>query len=71
MAAGENPKLKLLYLLDILRKKTDEFHAITMEEILESLEVRGIHAERKSIYTDIQTLNDFGLCRFTVGTGLG
>ena len=60
MAAGENPKLKLLYLLDILRKKTDEFHAITMEEILESLEVRGIHAERKSIYTDIQTLNDFG-----------
>ena len=32
----------------------------TMEEILESLEVRGIHAERKSIYTDIQTLNDFG-----------
>ena len=60
MAAGENPKLKLLYLYDILRKKTDEDHAITMEEILASLEMRGIHAERKSIYTDIQTLKDFG-----------
>lgn len=30
MAKGENQKLKLLYLLDILNKYTDDEHFITM-----------------------------------------
>lgn len=59
-AAGENQKLKLLYLYDILKEKTDEEHAITMSEIIRALSDRGVNAERKSIYTDIQALNLYG-----------
>ena len=59
-AAGENQKLKLLYLYDILKERTDEDHAITMGEIIKALEACGVNAERKSVYTDIQALNQYG-----------
>ena len=59
-AAGENQKLKLLYLYDILKERTDEDHAITMGEIIKALDAYGVKAERKSIYTDIQALNHYG-----------
>ncbi len=59
-AAGENQKLKLLYLYDILKERTDEYHAISMSEIIEALDACGVNAERKSIYTDIQALNVYG-----------
>ena len=59
-AAGENQKLKLLYLYDILKERTDEYHAISMSEIIEALDACGVSAERKSIYTDIQALNVYG-----------
>lgn len=59
--AGNNQKLKILYLMKILLEKTDEAHSITMTEILESLEAYGISAERKSIYNDIQNLCSYGL----------
>ena len=59
-AAGENQKLKLFYLYDILKERTDEEHAITMSEILKALDAYGVRAERKSIYTDIQALKLYG-----------
>ena len=61
MAKGTNQKLKILYLMRILLEKTDETHSMTMPEILEALESYGIHAERKSIYSDIESLRLFGL----------
>lgn len=61
MAGQANQKLKLLYLRKILLEHTDEDHFLTMEEILSLLEKEGIHAERKSIYGDIQTLQEFGM----------
>ena len=45
----------------ILLERTDETHSMTMPEILEALESYGIHAERKSIYSDIESLRVFGL----------
>ncbi|MCR4604648.1 MAG: WYL domain-containing protein [Eubacterium sp.] len=60
MAGGDVQKLKLLYLYDILKEKTDDDHAIGMSEIISSLEAYGVHAERKAIYNDIQTLNLYG-----------
>jgi len=45
-------KLKLLYVLDIL-KKTDEQHPITTNQIVSKLENYGIEAERKSVLRDI------------------
>lgn len=61
MAKSENQKLKLLYLAELFRLKTDEEHAITMSEIIMYLERENIKAERKSIYDDIELLRNFGL----------
>lgn len=61
MAKSSGQKLKLLYLMDILKKHTDKDTFITMEQILALLEKHNISAERKSIYEDINALKDFGL----------
>ena len=59
MPKNENQKLKLYYLYKILLEKTDDTHYITMPQILEELAAKGIIAERRSIYRDIDILNDF------------
>ena len=56
---AENSKLKLLYILDIM-KKTDEFHPINSTQIAAKLERYGIQAERKSIGRDLACLEDAG-----------
>lgn len=61
MARGANQKLKLLYLMKILLERTDEQHSMTMPEIIDALGNYDISAERKSVYGDIQSLQDFGL----------
>ena len=59
--AGTNQKKKLLCLLQILRQRTDENHLMSAAELSKALEEYGISAERKSIYSDIETLTDFGI----------
>lgn len=61
MAHISEKKRKLLYLLQILLEKTDSQHALTLPELLQELEQRGISAERKSIYDDIETLRSMGV----------
>lgn len=61
MAKGANQKLKLLYLMKLFLERTDETHSITMPEIISYLESCDISAERKSIYSDIEALRDYGL----------
>ena len=61
MPRSENQKLKLLYLKQFFEEKTDEDHPATMPEILAYLHARGVEAERKSIYTDLDALSDFGM----------
>lgn len=53
-------KIKLLYILDIL-KETDEKNPITTNKILEKLKCFSIEAERKSILRDIEILKDYGI----------
>lgn len=60
MAGSSFQKQKLLHVADILQKRTDEQHPMTADEIVSELENRGISAERKSVYSDIQELCDFG-----------
>lgn len=60
MARSENQKQKLLALLEILKKNTDDEHGITMAQIISELDIKGIKAERKAIYTDINVLKDYG-----------
>ncbi len=60
MAKSEGQKLKILYILKLLAERTDENHAISTPEIIEALEKEGVRVERKTIYADIQALQDFG-----------
>lgn len=69
MAGYGNQKLKLLYLLDILKEETDENHVITIQEIIERLGSLGISAERKALYSDIQALCDYGCAIEKSGRG--
>jgi len=61
MPGNGSQKLKLAYLMQILSQCTDETHSISMKEILSALEDYGITAERKSIYSDIETLRLYGM----------
>lgn len=54
-------KLKIVYIMDYLLKNSDEQHPVTVAALIEELESRGISAERKSIYDDIECLRDYGL----------
>ncbi len=60
MGKSSIQKVKLLYLLDIMMKYTDEEHPKTVYELIELLAQCGIPAERKSIYDDIERLVDYG-----------
>jgi len=61
MAKSENQKLKILYLYEMLLKDTDEDNGLTINDIIERLNKLDIQAERKSLYRDIEALNEFGL----------
>ncbi len=53
-------KLKILYIIDILKKYSDEEHPITATDICDHLLSFGITAERKAIYNDIENLIFYG-----------
>ncbi len=60
MPKQEGQKTKLLPLLHIFEQKTDENHLLNVPQLVELLEQQGILAERKSIYSDIDTLCALG-----------
>ena len=60
MARQANQKLKMLYLLEILRRETDEEHPLTLRQIQDLLEQKGVTAERKSLYDDMEQLRQMG-----------
>lgn len=61
MPKSPNQKLKLLYLMEILLQQTDERHPMTVPEMIAQLAQRGVSAERKSIYGDLEALRTFGI----------
>ena len=61
MPKGAGQKLKLYYLSQIMIRKTDDDHALTMPQIIELLSEQGISADRKSIYDDFDALREIGL----------
>jgi predicted DNA-binding transcriptional regulator YafY len=54
-------KLKTLYLLNILLEETDENNPLTTKDLIQKLKFYGIDSERKSIYSDIECLKDYGV----------
>lgn len=72
MSRNRNQRQKLLYLQKYFYEHTDENHGVTINEIIDYLEKNDISAERKSLYNDIKTLQDFGMdiakCKSTTVT---
>ena len=70
MPRSSRQKQKLLYLQKIMLEKTDENHALTVNEIKDLLAAYGIRTERKALYDDLQILEAFGLdvCRTRTST---
>ncbi len=64
MAKSENQKLKMLYILHYLQENSDDDHPVKTADLIAYLKQRGISAERKSIYSDIQELRHFALPSF-------
>lgn len=60
MAKSEKQKLKLLYLLKILWEESQQQHPLPMAKLIERLAAYEISAERKSLYSDIEYLTEFG-----------
>jgi predicted DNA-binding transcriptional regulator YafY len=61
---SENQRLKLLYLRDYLLENTDENNSVTIKQITNSLKDRfnqKIAVERKTVYTDFDMLEDYGM----------
>ena len=58
---GEHQKLKMLILAQLFLSKTDDEHGLTMAEIIENLKMEGVNADRKTLYTDIEELREFGM----------
>ena len=61
MPKSANQKIKILYLVKFLLEQTDVEHSLTVPEMISQLQRQGISAERKSIYDDLETLQNFGL----------
>ena len=58
--AQPKTKEKTLFLLDVLRECTDEEHRMSVPELVNELSLRGVNAERKGIYRDIEALRQHG-----------
>lgn len=54
----ENQKLRIIYLIEILTKYTDEKHYLNATQIMGKLKEYGIDAERKTVYADINALEE-------------
>lgn len=60
MGRKSGQKIKLIKIIEVLSKYTDDEHILNATQICEYLEKDGIEAERKAIYNDIDVLIDYG-----------
>ena len=61
MPKSDNQKLKILYILDYLQKNSHEGHPVRASELISMLDRRyGISCDRKTVYSDIAALQEYG-----------
>ena len=53
-------KIKLLYLWELLKRESDEFHPLRTHALLELMEQEGISCDRRTLAKDIADLNHWG-----------
>ncbi len=61
MPKSDNQKLKILYILDYLQKNSHEDHPVRANELIAMLDKHNIRADRKTIYSDVAALMDYGV----------
>ena len=61
MPKSDNQKLAILYVLDYLERESDEKHPVTADTLIAMLDRHNISCERKTIYSHIAALQDYGV----------
>ena len=62
MPKSDNQKLKIFYILDYLQKNSHQEHPVRAAELLTMLEQQhNITCDRKTVYSDIAALQDYGV----------
>ena len=62
MPKSDNQKLKIFYILDYLKENSHQDHPVRTSELLSMLENRhNIICDRKTVYSDIAALQDYGV----------
>lgn len=70
--AVSSAKLRTLYIMKMLLEKTDEKYTMSSADINKVLREYGMSADRKTIYSDVETLREFGIdVLHTKGTNSG
>ena len=62
MPKSDNQKLKIFYILDYLEKNSHEDHPVRAAELIQMLDRQhNIRCDRKTVYSDIAALIDYGV----------
>ena len=62
MPKSDNQKLKIFYILDYLQQNSHQDHPVRAAELISMLENRhNISCDRKTVYSDIAALQDYGV----------
>ena len=62
MPKSDNQKLKILYILDYLQKNSHEFKPVRAAELISMLaRQHQISCDRKTVYSDIAALQEYGM----------
>ncbi len=62
MPKSDNQKLKIFYILDYLQKNSHENHPVRASDLITMLDhSHGISCDRKTVYSDIAALIDYGV----------
>ena len=62
MPKSDNQKLKILYILDYLQKNSHEGNPVRAAELIAMLDRQhNIQCDRKTVYSDVAALIDYGV----------
>ena len=61
MPKSLNQKQKILFIMDYLQKHSHKDHPVKTAELISMLKAHDIQSDRKTIYSDIEALQEYGL----------
>ena len=61
MPKSDNQKLKILYILDYLERYSHKDHYVNASELTNMLKNLGISCDRKTVYSDVRALQEYGI----------